>query len=185
MRRSTFVLFAGVATLVVTVAGCSVSGAVFTGINVYKNTEANQLGIRIWLDGSEATRDEFKQAATGYSRYTVDSGVGTNPKLKFEFKEPDALGRITSVIVNIHQKFEADYSHQAEFTIFATSNDPQAQLKPGVVYDLGNLPAGFRVTDYKGDTVNGVALKNGVQYMMNLTVRADKSETAQIYFKTN
>jgi len=185
MRRFPLVSCAGLVAALVTLAGCSVSGAVWTGVNVFQNTQENQLALRLWLDGAEAARNELKQAATGYSRYTVDAGVSTSPELKFEYKEPDALGRITKVMVSIHQKFEADYSHQAEFTIFSTSNDPQAQLKPGVAYDLGNLPSGFEVTNYKGDKVNGVTLAPGKEYMLSLTVRADKSQTAQIYFKTN
>lgn len=162
-------------------SGCSMIG---TGISVAKNLGSNKLELRIFLDDQEAKRDELKQAATGYSRYKVKEPINTAPKLRFEYKKPDALGRITMVTTSIHQKFEADYSHHAEFTVVTNSNDPEAQMKPNTTYDLGAMPSGFRIIDYKGGDVPAVALKPGMEYMLTLTVKADASESAQIYFKT-
>lgn len=164
--------------------GCGVMSAASMGMTVGKNMSSNKLGVRVFLDGHEAKRDELKQAVTGYSRWKVKELVDTSPELKFEFKEPDALGRITTVIVSIHQKFEANYSDHAEFTVVSRSQDPMAQMKPDTVYDLAALPGDYKVIDYKGSEVGKVELKPGMEYMLNLTVKADASETAQIYFKT-
>ena len=111
--------------------------------------------------------------------------VGTAPKIQFEIEDPDKFGRITMVSLQIHQKFEADYSDHAEYVITARDiNNPQAQMKPGVEYDLANPGPNFKVIDYKGEEVDGVRLTAGLKYMLVLTVKADKSETAQIFFET-
>ena len=44
---------------------------------------------------------------------------------------------------------------------------------------------GQKVIDLTGKDVSGVQLKPGMKYKLNLTVKADHSETAQIFFKTN
>ncbi|MCA9242418.1 MAG: hypothetical protein KDA32_00575 [Phycisphaerales bacterium] len=163
------------------ITGCGMLG---TGVRVAKNMSHTD-NVSVYVDGTAAKRDQFKQAATGYSRYNVSGQVSTSPSVRFEIGDPDKMGRVTSVIINIYQKFEADYSHQADFTIVANSNDPAAQMRPGQTYNLGALPAGFRVLDISGSTVSGVSLDPGKQYLMNLTIRADKSETAQVYFETN
>lgn len=182
MRASRWWISAGAAVAIVALtSGCSLIG---TGITVGKNLSSNKLDMRIFLDDQEAKRDELKQAATGYSRYKIKEPVATAPKLRFEYKKPDALGRITTVIVSIHQKFEANYSDHAEFTVVTRSNEPEAQMRPNTVYDLGALPGDFRVLDYKGNDVSKVDLKPGMEYMLMLTVKADASESAQIYFKT-
>jgi hypothetical protein len=183
MAVTTIAATAGAALFVC--MGCSASGAAHTGFNVFQNTKANQLGVRIFLDGHEAARNELKQAATGYSRWRVSERVSTRPKLRFEFKTPDALGRIRMISLSIFQKFEADYSDQAEFTIVARDNDPQAQMRPDVEYDLGEPGPNFRVLNFSNKEVSGVSLKPGLQYMLVFTVSADKSETAQVYFETN
>lgn len=167
-----------------TATGCSASGAGHTAFNVFKNTKANQLDTSIWLDGVQAKRDELKQAATGYSRWTCSGDITTAPKLKFEFKKPDALGRIRSITINIFQKHEANYSDQADFIIIARSGKPEDQMKPGVEYDLAKLGADFKILNWKGEEVPAVDLKPGWMYMMNFAVSADDSETAQIFFET-
>ncbi|HRS29523.1 MAG TPA: hypothetical protein P5255_14795 [Phycisphaerae bacterium] len=115
----------------------------------------------------------------------VTEALGAAPKRQFEIMEPDKFGRITMVSLQIHQKFEADYSDHAEFVVTARNlNDSEAQMKPNTTYDLGAPGPGFRVMNYKGEEVPGVQLNPGMKYMLVLTVKADKSETAQIYFET-
>lgn len=160
--------------------GCGSAG---TAISMFQNSQRVDSHLKIWLDGQLATQDQFKKTVSGYARFTIDTPVSTSPTLKFEIVEPDKFGRITQVVAAIHQKFEADYSHQAEFTVHSGSNDPQAQMKPNTDYNLGS-PAGQKVMDVYGKETAGVALKPGMEYMMSLTVRADKSESVQIYFKT-
>lgn len=166
-------------------AGCSGESAGWTGLSVGKNLLRKDSYLKIMLDGQQAKQNTLKKAAVGYSRFDVKERVSTAPKLQFEIMEPDKFGRITAVSVQIHQKFEAAYSDHAEFVVTATNlNDPQAQMKPNTTYDLGAPGPNFKVTNYKGEEVPGVQLIPGMKYMLVLTVKADKSETAQIYFET-
>ncbi len=169
---------------VVLAAGCSGTSAGMTGGRVALNLMKKDSYLRVWLDGQKGKQNKLKKAATGYSRWTIKEPVSTSPKLQFEIRDPDRFGRITTVSVQIHQEFEADYSHLAEFKVFAASKDTQAQMKPGVEYDLGAPGEGFKVLNVTDDEVSGVELKPGLKHMLVLTVVADKSETAQIYFET-
>jgi hypothetical protein len=167
------------------IAGCSGTGAAMTGAQLGLNLSKTDTHLRIFLDGEKASQNTAKKAATGYSEWKIKDPMSTEPKLKFEITKPEKLGRITMVAVAIFQQYEADYSHQAEFTVVprdATSAD--AQMKPATEYDLGKPGEGFRVHDLRGKEVDGVHLKPGLKYKLVLTVRADKSETAQIEFKT-
>ncbi len=166
-------------------AGCSGSGAAWTGANVGKNLIRKDTHLKIMLDGKQAKQNTLKKGATGYSRFDVKEPVSTSPTLRFEIEDPDRFGRITMVSCSIYQKFEADYSHQAEYTVIAReTNNPQAQLKPGVDYNLGNLGPNFKIINLTGQEVPQVKLVPGMKYMLTFTVSADKSETAQIYFET-
>ncbi len=170
---------------ILAVTGCSATGAAMTGFQIGKNLSKKDSYLAISLDGHAAVQDQVKKAATGYSRFKISETVGTSPTLQFQIEEPDRFGRITMVQCQIHQKFEADYSHQAEFTVFSADvNNPEAQMKPNTPYNLGAPGAGFKVLNYKNETVGGVALKPGMDYMLVLTVKADHSETAQVYFST-
>ncbi|MBU0641523.1 MAG: hypothetical protein KKB50_21900 [Planctomycetes bacterium] len=165
--------------------GCSGSGAAMTGGRMGFNLMKKDSYLKIWLDGEQGKQNKVKKAATGYSRWTIKEPTSTGPKLQFEIESPDRFGRITMVSLQIHQKFEADYSDHAEFIVVAKdTNNPQAQMKPGVEYDLGAPGEEFKVFNYKSEEVSGVELKPGVKYMLVLTVKADKSETAQIFFET-
>jgi hypothetical protein len=166
-------------------SGCSGSGAGMTGGRMGLNLMRKDTHLKIWLDGQEGKQSKVKKAATGYSRFTIKEPVSCAPKLKFEIQDPDKFGRITMVTVSIHQKFEADYSDQAEFTVVAKDiNNPQAQMKPDIEYDLGAPGEAFKVLNLTNQEVPGVTLTPGVKYMLSLTVKADKSETAQVYFET-
>ncbi|MBI5866614.1 MAG: hypothetical protein HZB38_19275 [Planctomycetes bacterium] len=170
--------------LVALMAGCGVTGAASTGFRMFQNSERVDSHLKIMLDGQAATQDQFKKTVSGYSQFTISEPVGTSPTLRFEIIEPERFGRITMVTASIYQKFEADYSHQAEFTVYTKNNDPQAQMKPNTDYNLAG-PTGQSVMDLYGkDAPGGVQLKPGMKYMLTLTVKADKSETAQIYFTT-
>jgi hypothetical protein len=176
------VLTSLVCLLALASGGCG--GMLGTAVRVGKNLSTTDSYLKISLDGQVAAQNQFEKA-TGHSKFKVAEPVGTSPRLKFEIVDPDRFGRITMVSVQIHQKHQADYSHLAEFTIFAANtNDPQSQMKPNTEYALGSPGSDFKVTNYKNETVGGVTLTPGVDYMLVLTVRADKSETAQIYFKT-
>ncbi len=181
--RATLLASLALGSLVTT--GCSVMGAAMTGASVGGNLLRKDSHLKIWLDDQVAKQDKLKKAATGYSRFEVSDPVGTSPRLKFEIEDPDKFGRITMVTASIYQKFEADYSHQAEFTIFSSdTNNPEAQMKPGTDYNLGAPGGGLKVHDLYNKEISGVTLKPGMKYMMVLTVKADRSESAQVYFET-
>ncbi len=164
---------------------CSATGAAITGAEMGLNLSKTDTHLRIFVDDQKAEQNQAKKAVTGYSNWKVKEPVSTEPKLKFEIIKPEKLGRITMVSVSLFQQYEADYSHQAEFGVNAKdTTEPQAQMKPDTVYDLGKPGEGFKVTDLTGKTVEGVKLKPGLKYKLVLTVKADKSETAQIEFKT-
>ncbi|MCG3128600.1 MAG: hypothetical protein CHACPFDD_03489 [Phycisphaerae bacterium] len=166
-------------------AGCSATGAAMTGAQVGLNLSKQTTYLRIKLDGKQAKENMAEKAMSGYSRWKIDEPVSTSPMLEFAIKDPDKLGRITSVIVSIYQAFEADYSHQADFTIVATdANNPLAQMKPDTPYDLSYPGPGFKVLDVTGKEIPKVEMKPGVKYKAILSIRADKSESAIIFFKT-
>jgi hypothetical protein len=175
------VVCAGAALL----AGCSGTGAAWQGLSVGKNLARKDTHLKILLDGHAAKQSTLKKAALGYSRFDIKEPVSTAPTLQFEIQDPDRFGRITMVSLQIHQKFEADYSDHAEFVVHAQDvNNPQAQMRPGIEYNLGRPGPQFAVLDFKSNKVDGVKLIPGMKYMLVLTVKADKSETAQIYFTT-
>ncbi|MCC6360950.1 MAG: hypothetical protein IT450_19595 [Phycisphaerales bacterium] len=176
---------AATVTLIAAFVGLSGCGRAGMGISMFKNSQRVDSHLRVFLDGQEATQDQLEKTVKGHARFTVSEKVSTKPKLKFLINEPDKFGRITKVMVSIYQKFEADYSHQAEFTVFAKdANDPMSQMKPDTEYDLGLPGEGFKVIDLTGKEIPGIELKPGFQYMLNLTVVADNSETAQLFFET-
>lgn len=184
MRKTILVVLAGLG--VSSLIGCSAGGAAWTGLTMGKNVARTDSHLRVWVDGQPAEQNMLKKAATGHSNWTVAQPVGTSPSIKFELSDPARFGRITSVIVNVYQKFEADYSHQPEFTIVSRdSMNPEAQMRAGMTYNLGNPGGEFRTLNLTGKDVTGVVLQPGKEYMLQITVRADKSETAQVFFRTN
>ncbi|MFO0972628.1 MAG: hypothetical protein U1A27_04185 [Phycisphaerae bacterium] len=182
MRRSSLFLVA-VAPFVS--IGCSDYGAGMTGARMAFNLSKHDTHLSLSVDGEPAEQNKLKKAVTGYSNWKVKSPVGVAPRLRFSIQDPGKLGRITMVLVSIYQEYEADYSHQAEFTVVARdTNNPDAQMKPDTEYDLGNPGGNFRVTNLTSQEVSGVTLRPGMKYKLLLTVRADHSETAQVEFKT-
>ena len=165
--------------------GCSAWGAASTGMNVFSNTRSNKLEVIVQLDGQQAKRNEAKQAATGYSKYKIATPVSTSPTFRYAARKDDSLGRISSTNISIYKKVGSKYSDQAEFVIFPRSNSADAAMQPDTDYNLASLPAGYGCQNWKGETVGGVTLEPGMDYMLVFSVRADDSETAQIYFTTN
>lgn len=175
-------LFSGCGLL----CGCSGWGAGMEGARVALNLSNKDSHVKIFVDGYAAKQNTLKKGYTGYSNWKVEERVGTAPRIRFTIDDPGKLGRITMVAISIHQAYEADYSHQAEFTIVARDvNNPDAQMRPDTEYDLGSPGGNFRVTNLTSQEVPGVTLKPGMKYKLSLVIRADKSETAQIEFKTN
>jgi hypothetical protein len=164
-------------------AGCSAGTAMSAG-SMAMNLAKSDTYLRVWLDDQKAEQNMLKKTAMGYSEWKVDQPVSTGPKLKFEIKKPEKLGRITMVSAGVFQQFQADYSHQPDYTVFTKSNSAEDQMKPGVNYNLGQPGGTLSVIDLQGKTVDGVKLDPGKKYKLVLTVKADKSETASIEFKT-
>ena len=166
----------------VILAGCSAGSAVSVG----KNLTRKDSHLKLWLDGQEAKQNMLKKAAKGYARYEVKEPVSVSPKFKYEIEDVDKFGFIKSTHIQVHQKFEADFSDIADFIIFAkNSKDRNADLKPGVEYDLANLGPNFTILNGRTDQeVSKVEFKPGVKYMLVFTVIADKSESTQIFFDT-
>lgn len=165
-------------------AGCSGEGAGWEGARIAMNLSRDPSYLRIYLDGQKAEQNTLKKAAMGYSEWKIKEPTGTGPRLRFEITKPEKLGRITMVAISIYQQFQADYSHQAEYTIVAADASSEAQMRPDTDYDLSAPGSAFKLIDVEGKTVRGVTLKPGLKYKLTLTVKADKSETAQIEFKT-
>jgi len=169
--------------LLVSATGCGVGSGLSEGGSLAMNLSRHDTYLRIWLDDQPAKQNVAKKAAMGYSEWKIKEQVSTSPKLKFQITKPEKLGRITMVSLSIFQQFKADYSNQSDFNVFSKDNASEAQMKPDTEYDLGK-PAPYTVTDLHGNTIDGVKLDPGKKYKLVLTVRADKSETASIEFKT-
>jgi len=163
--------------------GCSGMGAAMHGGKFAMNLMKGGSKLDVYLDGQEAKQSMLKKGLKGYSPYEVKDPVSTAPTLRFTMKDPEKFGRVTSTIVSIHQEFEGDYSHQAEFTIAPKDNTAATQMKPDTDYDLGNPPDTLQVRDVRGNPVPGVKLTPGLKYQLCLTLRADRSETIGVFFE--
>jgi len=164
----------------VLVAGCSAAGGGSTGFNIGKNLMRKDSNLRVFLDGEQAKQSSLKKGLKGYAPFTIKKEASTSPVFRYEIIEPKKFGFIKSVLMAVHQKFEADFSDLADYKIFAKSNDSEKQMKPGIDYDLGNLGPDFKILDKKDNEVPKVQFV----YLLVFTISADKSETVQIYFKT-
>lgn len=165
-------------------SGCSWQSAAWSGGQAAYNLSKEDTFLRIKLDGHKAEQNAAKKAMTGWSNWKISEPVSCSPKLVFSIKKPEKLGRITTVIANIHQQFEADYSHQADFTIVPRDNTAEAQMKPDTEYDLSNPGGAFKVLDIRGNEIPSITMDPGKKYKLILTIKADHSESAAIEFKT-
>jgi hypothetical protein len=162
-------------------SGCSEG----QGINITKNLLRKDSNLKIYLDGEEAKQSTLKKGLKGYAPFAIKEQVSGSPKFKYEIDDPKKHGFIKHVSMQVHQKFEADFSDIADYIIHPREmNNPEANMKPGVEYDLGNLGPQFRILDRHDQEVSKVEFKPGSEYLLVFTIAADKSESVQIYFKT-
>jgi hypothetical protein len=167
------------------VAGCSGASGGGEGLSVMKNMMRKDTNLRIYLDGHQGKQSALKKGVTGYSAFTVKEDVTTSPQFKYEIIDAKKFGFIKHVSMQVHPKFEADFSDIPDYVIHPKDmNNPDANMKPGVEYDLGNLGKDFVIMDRHDKEVAKVDFKAGVDYMLVFTVAGDKSETTQIFFKT-
>ncbi|MGD8453174.1 MAG: hypothetical protein PVJ57_15255 [Phycisphaerae bacterium] len=166
-------------------AGCSASGAGHSGFHIGKNLLRKDTNLRVFLDGEQAKQNKFKKGLSGYSPFTIKEDVTGSPKFRYEIIEPKKFGFIKHVTMQVHQKFEADFSDIPDYVIHPRDmKDREANMKPGVDCDLGNLGDQFRILDKQDNEVEKVEFVPGMEYLLVFTISADKSETIQIYFKT-
>ncbi len=166
------------------VAGCSAGGGASTGFNIGKNLLRKDSNLRIFLDGEQAKQSTLKKGLKGYAPFVIKKEASTSPVFRYEIIDPKKFGFIKSVSMQVHQKFEADFSDIPDYVIVSRQQDDQLQMKPGIDYDLGNLGGGFKILDKKDHEVDKVQFVPGVEYLLVFTVQADKSETVQVYFRT-
>lgn len=186
MRQSGKLLCAG--GLIMTMGmltGCGVSSVISAGkmgLNIVK--EGSKLTVL--LDGEEGKQNKLKKAWKGPkgARFVVKEPVGTSPVFRYSMKDPEKFGRIATVILAIHQEFEGDFSHLAEFIVHGKDNTAESQLKPDTDYNLASLHENFKILNHRGDPVDQVKLIPGLQYRIVLTVSADRSETILVEFET-
>lgn len=166
-------------------AGCSGSSAGHTGFHIGKNLLRKDTNLRVFLDGEKAKQNKFKKGLSGYSPFTIKEDVTGSPKFRYEIIEPKKFGFIKHVTMQVHQKFEADFSDIPDYVIHPRdTKDRDANMKPGVDYDLGNLGDQFQILDKQDNEVEKVEFIPGMEYLLVFTIAADKSETIQIYFET-
>ena len=175
-----FVLLTG-GSLVVLI-GCSPTMALSAGKMGYKvmKKEGN---IRVFVDGQRASQSKLKKAL-GKAKWHIGEPVNASPTVRFIVREPEEMGRIAFTTISIYPKANGKYSHQAAFTLTPKSTDAACQLKPNTDYNLGTPPSMLRVLDRGRKEVPGVTLKSGLEYMLQLSVTADRSETMRVYFTT-
>lgn len=166
--------------------GCSATSAAFTAGKVALNLAEEGSRLTVWLDGQEGKQDTLKKAWKGPkgTRYVIKEPVSTSPTFRYAMEEPESFGRIAGVTLQIHQEFEGDFSHLAEYVVHGHDNTSESQLRPNTDYNLGSLQSNFRIADHRGSPVDRIALQPGRQYRLVLTVTADRSETILVEFET-
>lgn len=166
-------------------SGCSIGSAI-SGAQMAHRASKETTYLRVTLDGQEGKENKLKKAVAGYSGWKIKEPVSTSPKLEYRITRPEKMGRITMVTVSLYREFEADFSHQPDFTIIAEdTNNPEAQMKPETEYDLSNPGEGFKVLNLTNQEVEKVDLEVGRRYTVVLTVKADRSQSAVVEFMTN
>ncbi len=167
------------------VAGCSATSAGTTGFHIGKNLFRKDTNLRIYLDGKEAKQSKLKKGLMGYSPFTIKEEVPGSPTFRYEIIEPKKFGFIKHVTMQVHQKFEADFSDIPDYVIHPRDmHDREGNMKPDTDYDLGNLGPQFKILDKQDNEVEQVKFVPGVEYLLVMTISADKSESCQVYFKT-
>ncbi|NOX58899.1 MAG: hypothetical protein GXP29_08590 [Planctomycetes bacterium] len=165
-------------------SGCSATGAAWQAAKIGKNMSKKDNYLTLSLDGMEAKQNKFKKGFSGYAKFKIKGTVSTSPTFRFAFADPTKFGRITSTNMQIHQAFEADYSHQAEYSITPRGSGPESLMKPDRAYNLGSIGGEMNVLDFERNSVGGVTLKPGLDYMLVFSISGDRSETMQVLFST-
>lgn len=160
--------------------GCS---AVTTGARMGMNAARQDSHLAVWLDGQRAEQSFLKKTVVGRASFRIVDDVSTTPTLRFKIEPADKLGKISMVTASIYPKIKGEYASRAAYRIFTTSRTPESQMQPGEDYNLGG-PAGQMVQDANDQPVSGVSLDPDTDYMLQLTVVGDRSETIDILFRT-
>jgi len=180
-RRILWIVALGAATASAGVA-CQSTRAV--GDRVVRFFEGEEY-IRVTLDDQVAQQQAVKKLVPGWSKWRVNEPVSCSPTLIYRITKPERLGRITYVRAAIHRAFDVDYSSQPDYSIVARDpGDAESQLKPNRRYDLSAPEEAIRILDITGREVSSIQLDPGTEYQLILTLTADKSQTAVVYFTT-
>lgn len=166
------------------IAGCSATGAAWEGVRIGKNLAREDSHLKVSLDGHVVAQNKLIKGYKGYASFECPQPVSTAPNFRFEGLDAAKTGRVTGTYLQIHQRFDNDYSDQAEFSITPRSSGAENAMKPATTYNLASPGGQFRVTDFNGNEVSGVTLKPDTDYLMVFTVTGDRSESMQILFKT-
>lgn len=161
--------------------GCS-AGDAHTGFNIGKNLARKDTNLRVSLDGQQAKQSKLKKGLMGHAAFKISEPVTCSPKFRYEVIDPKKFGFIKRVSMQVHQKFEADFSDIPEYVITPMTNEDS--MKDNTEYDLADLGTGFKIIDRHDNVVEKVEFRPGVDYLLVFTVQADQSETIQIFFKT-
>jgi hypothetical protein len=173
---------AALAAVTGALVGCSGSGAGRTGFSIGKNLFRKDSNLKIYLDGQEAVQSKLKKGLTGYAPFEVKESVSTSPVFRYEVIDPKEFGYIKSTGMQIHQKFDEDYSDIAEYII--APRDKKDCMKAEQAYELGDLGDEFLILDRQDNQVSEVELEPGREYLLVFTVQADDSEAVQVFFTT-
>jgi len=177
---------AGLPAILGLLSGCSAPSAIMTGGKMLFNVSKEASKLKVFLDGQEGKQNKLKKAWKGPkgARFKIKEPISRSPIFRYSLKDPEKFGRIVAVTLAIHQEFEGDFSHLAEFVVHGKDNTAESQMKPDTDYDLSKLHENFKVLNHRGDPVEKVALKPGLQYRIVLTVVADRSESHLVEFET-
>lgn len=140
--------------------------------------------VRIWIDGQPAQPVPTATISPGISNWRVSRPVSTSPRLRYDVTN-SRLGRPNTVSVGIfRQGRDGTASPQAEYSIYSTDPDAQAEIRPGVEHALGSPRGKIGIQNASNKTVEGVRLAPGQKYLLVLNVKGNQSETAQVEFVT-
>ncbi len=172
--------------------GCSYGGYVGSGLRLAgkasgessSGSQQRKHYVDVMLDGNEGSREKN----TGDIR--IATAVNSSPKFRYSIRDAEAMGEITSVILNIHlhhpdrkdQPFDASY-----VIALAASEAGKLAFKPDVTYDMSKPMPGVKViypANYKGEKNGTVKLPANSHFCMTVTVQASRAETARVMFQT-
>jgi hypothetical protein len=140
--------------------------------------------LRVWIDGQPAQPVPTQVAAPGISNWRVARPVSTAPRLKYEVVN-NRLGKPNAVSVGIFkQDAGGRTAPQADYSIYSTDPNSQAEIRPGAELALGRPGGKIGVQNGRNEPIDGVKLTSRQKYLLVLNVKGNQSETAQIEFVT-